>query len=126
MTNMSTEAVRAMVERLSLEIDPEATISSWPEALAFQVDMARAVIRATHEPQSAEATAAGLTFCCGKEERLTNEIAALRNVVQRAMIAGCKEAFDAWNYYFPDKPMEPYQRPNAEVTGAAPEKGLSE
>ena len=64
------------------------------------------------EPQSAEATAAGLTFCCGKDERLTNEIAALRNVVQRAMIADCKEAFEAWNYYFPDKPMEPYQRPN--------------
>ena len=112
---MRTEAVRAMVERLALEIDPEATIADWPEALAFQVDMARAVIRDTHEPQSAEATAAGLTFCCGKAEQMTNEIAALRNVVQRAMIAGCKEAFDAWNYYFPDKPMEPYQRPNAGV-----------
>lgn len=118
--DMRTEAVRAMVVRLALEIDPQATIADWPEALAFQVDMARAVIRDTHEPQSVEATAAGLTFCCGKEERLTNEIAALRNVVQRAMIAGCKEAFDAWNYHFPDKPMEPYQRPNAGVTGAEP------
>lgn len=110
--DMRTEAVRAMVERLALAIDPEAILADWPEALAFQVDMARAVIRETHEPQSAEATAAGLTFCCGKAEQMTSEIAALRNVVQRAMIAGCKEAFDAWNYYFPDKPMEPYQRPN--------------
>lgn len=112
MIDTTTEAMRAMVERLALEIDPEATITDWPEALAFQIDMARAVIKATHEPQSAEATAAGLTFCCGRDERLTSEIAALRNVVQRAMIAGCKEAFEAWNYYFPDKPMEPYQGHN--------------
>lgn len=59
------------------------------------------------ELQSAEATAAGLKFCCGKEERLTCEIAALRNVVQAAMSAGCAEAFDAWNYHFPENKMEP-------------------
>lgn len=72
------------------------------------------------EPVSAEAVAAGMKFCCGKEERLTLEIAALRNVVQAAMIANCKEAFDAWNYHFADKKMEPYKTPNVEVRGAEP------
>lgn len=78
------------------------------------------------EPVSAEAVAAGMKFCCGKEERLTLEIAALRNVVQAAMIANCKEAFDAWNYHFADKKMEPYKTPNASLTGVEPVGGASE
>ena len=70
------------------------------------------------EPASVESVAAGLTFCCGKEEKLTLEIAALRNVVQSAMLAGCVEVFSAWNYHFPDNQIEPYKKtPNAKLTG---------
>ena len=75
------------------------------------------------EPASIESVAAGLTFCCGREEKLTLEIAALRNVVQSAMLAGCVEAFSAWNYHFPDNQIEPYKKPNVGIQRASPASG---
>lgn len=50
------EIARARAD--ALEIDPEADLEKFPEALAFQIDMARAVIRAAlpqPQPQSAQA-----------------------------------------------------------------------
>ena len=47
--DLNTEAVRALVERIALAIDPEAVLADWPEALLFQVEMARAVIREAAE-----------------------------------------------------------------------------
>lgn len=44
---LDTPAMRELVTRLALEIDPAAKLEEFPEALAFQIDMARAVIRAS-------------------------------------------------------------------------------
>lgn len=54
---VDTDTLRPLVARLALEIDPEADLEKFPEALAFQIDMARAVIRAAlpqPQPQSAQ------------------------------------------------------------------------
>lgn len=57
---LDTDTLRPLVARLALEIDPEADLEKFPEALAFQIDMARAVIRAAlpqpPQPQSAQTT----------------------------------------------------------------------
>jgi hypothetical protein len=47
------------------------------------------------EPQSAEATAAGLKFCCGRDEQSNSEIAKLRNVVN-SILHGAHPK-EAWN-----------------------------
>ncbi len=47
------------------------------------------------EPQSAEATAAGIRFCCAKEEKWQQEIGKLRNVIQRGFhLPEVKAAYD--------------------------------
>ena len=51
---LDTQTLRALVTRLALEIDPEAKLEAFPEALAFQIDMARAVIRAALQDKAGE------------------------------------------------------------------------
>lgn len=46
------------------------------------------------EPQSAQATAAGMKFCCAREEQKADEIGKLRNVIQ-AVIA-LPQVKEAW------------------------------
>jgi hypothetical protein len=83
-----------------------------PDHIEQHLEMVPAGAR---EPISDDAKAVGLNFCCGREEKLVCEIAALRNVVQAGMIAGCKQVFDSWNHQFPDDQREnPAQKPSAE------------
>jgi hypothetical protein len=42
---LDTPSMRALVSRLALAIDPDANLERFPEALAFQIDMARALLR---------------------------------------------------------------------------------
>lgn len=43
--DLSTPTLREMVTRHAIAIDPRATLEDMPEALAFQIDMARAMLR---------------------------------------------------------------------------------
>lgn len=46
-------------------------------------------------PASEESKAAGVTFCCAKEEKLADEIGKLRNVIQRGFhLPEIKSAWD--------------------------------
>ena len=61
------------------------------------------------DPVSKEALDAaefGVKFGCGHDERQSNEIARLRNVVQVALLCSDKQTIiDTWNKYFPHKPL---------------------
>ena len=60
--DLSTPTVREMVTRHAAVIDSRATLEDMPEALAFQIDMARALLREfatiqqadTHQPATTE------------------------------------------------------------------------
>jgi hypothetical protein len=49
---MDTPSMRERVTRLAASVDPAATLESWPQALAFQVEMARALLRDVGIPAS--------------------------------------------------------------------------
>lgn len=52
--------------------------------LMLEIERLRAIEKGRPAPQSPEATAAGLTFCCGDMEERCSEIHRLRNVLQAA------------------------------------------
>lgn len=47
----------------------------------------------------------GVNIFSGEEEKLYQEIAALRNVVQVGLISTREAMLDCWNKHFPDKPL---------------------
>lgn len=84
---------------------------------------------AKRDPISAQAQAIGIPFCCGKDERQTDEIAKLRNVVQAAMFVGIPKVFESWNYHFPDDKREvpqAAQRPQADAEWLAELRRLAD
>ena len=53
--DLSTPTLREMVTRHAAAIDPRATLEDMPEALSFQIDMARALLKEFTAIQQAEA-----------------------------------------------------------------------
>jgi hypothetical protein len=54
---LDTASLRPMVVRLASQIDPEASLEIWPEALAFQINMARSVLLAARPQPSVSESA---------------------------------------------------------------------
>jgi hypothetical protein len=107
---MLVNRVRKYTDNAALKSYVEHAVAARLEAAGQYItnDESReaAIEAALLAPISDEAKRVGLTFCCGKEERLVNEIASLRNVVQSGINANCEAVIEAWNRRFPDAPVE--------------------
>ena len=63
--DLSTPTLREMVTRHAAVIDSRATLEDMPEALAFQIDMARALLREFTATQQAETQQPATAIACG-------------------------------------------------------------